>query len=52
MPNRDDYFRCRFCKELFLDEYCIPDEITGALQCPNGCSASYEQDPYESPLFE
>lgn len=52
MPNRDDYTRCKFCFQLFLDDYGIVDPDTGAIQCPSGCLPSYEQPPYESPLLD
>jgi hypothetical protein len=47
--NRDNYFRCRVCKRLFLDEKCILDPIKG-LQCPEGCEEPFAQPAYEPPL--
>lgn len=47
--KRDDYFRCKICKELFADEDCIVDPVKGFL-CPKGCEKSFQQPPYQSPL--
>lgn len=47
--TRDDYFRCRWCKQLFYQEDLVLDPNTG-YQCPNGCVEPYNQPPYESPL--
>ena len=47
--NRDKYFRCKHCKQLFPDEQCIIHEIKG-LQCPNGCVEPFIQPSYESPF--
>ncbi len=48
--NRDDYFRCRFCKVLSPQAEAKRDPDTGAYLCPNGCVPTFEQPPYESPL--
>jgi hypothetical protein len=48
--KRDDYTRCRHCKQLFLTADATRDPDTGAYQCPNGCKTPFEQPPYESPL--
>lgn len=47
--KRDNYFRCKQCKQLFPDEQCILDEVKG-YQCPNGCVEGFTQPDYESPL--
>lgn len=47
--NRDNYFRCKHCKELFPDEEGIMIEGKG-LQCPKGCVETFKQPDYESPL--
>lgn len=48
--SRDNYHRCKHCKGLFPDEDCIPDTVSGVLQCPNGCRDTFQQPAYESPL--
>jgi hypothetical protein len=47
--NRDDYTRCKVCKELFL---CTPENLDPdkGYVCPKGCEMPYNQDPYESPF--
>ena len=50
MASRDDYFRCKVCHQLFLDEQAFRDPIKG-LQCPNGCEEPFEQPAYQSPLI-
>lgn len=47
--NRDNYFRCKHCKELYSDEQCILDDVKG-YQCPKGCKEPFIQPDYESPL--
>lgn len=49
MSKRDDYFRCKICKGLFLDSECVVDPIKGN-QCPRGCEEPYIQPDYESPF--
>lgn len=48
--KRDEMHRCKYCRVLFADVACVPDPVTGALQCPNGCKESFSQPPYESPF--
>lgn len=47
--NRDDYYRCKICKQLFKNVECVLDEDEG-YQCPNGCVKPFEQPQYESPM--
>lgn len=47
--NRDDYFRCKICKQLFSHDEGILDLDKGYM-CPNGCTPPYEQPSYQSPL--
>ena len=48
--DRNDYFRCPHCFELFPDEDC---ELTeNGYICPNRCEPSFNQPPYQSPLNE
>lgn len=47
--NRDDYTRCKLCKQLFRDDNERRDPVTGAYLCPNGCKETFTQPPYESP---
>lgn len=49
MNNRDDYTRCKICKELFKHEQCVLDPVKGYL-CPRGCEPPYNQEPYEPPI--
>jgi hypothetical protein len=49
--NRDNYHRCKHCKELFHQDQCILDNSKG-YQCPNGCVEPFVQPPYESPLSQ
>jgi hypothetical protein len=47
--DRDKFFRCKHCGQLFPDDKCFYDEVNG-YQCPNGCKESFRQPPYESPF--
>ena len=47
--NRDDYFRCKECKQLFSNDECELDQDKGYL-CPNGCVKQYKMPDYESPM--
>lgn len=47
--NRDDYFRCKICGQLFTHEECTLDTIRGYL-CPRGCQVPFKQEDYESPF--
>jgi len=47
--NRDNYTRCKFCRELWHKEQCILDGSKG-YQCPDGCVETFEQPPYVSPI--
>lgn len=47
--KREDFTRCRFCKELHHDDELLFDAIVG-YECPNGVKESFTQPPYESPL--
>lgn len=49
--NRDNYFRCKHCGQLWHHEQCILDNVKG-YQCPSGCIEEFVQAPYESPFSE
>lgn len=49
--NRDDYYRCRICKGLYLETECTWDEIKG-FKCPKQCVEPFNQPPYELPTNE
>lgn len=46
--NRDHYFRCPLCMNLFHHRECERNEDTGAYLCPNLCIAPFIQDPYDN----
>lgn len=46
--KRDDFYRCKECKQLFSHEECTLDEVKGYI-CPNLCEKTYQQPPYELP---
>lgn len=48
--KRDDMHRCRYCGVLRPDSEYGTDEANGALVCPFGCEAPFDQPPYESPF--
>lgn len=50
--SRDDYWRCKICKQLNSDKDCERDDVSGAYLCPNGCKVEFVQPPYESPLSD
>jgi len=49
--KRDDMYRCKICKQLYLDSQCERDSKTGAFICPKGCVEPFVQPPYQSPLI-
>lgn len=54
MKDRDNYTRCKICKELFPDpdpETLTEEEKIKGYQCPRGCVETFKQPPYESPLI-
>ena len=53
--KRENYTRCRFCKQLFYQGDIQLDPIKGYIckrNCQNRLGSTYEQPPYESPLHD
>jgi len=48
--RREDYFRCKYCGNLFATEELVLDPVDGYL-CPYDCKEPFYQPPYDSPFI-
>ena len=47
--NRDNYFRCHICGDLYHQELVNMNTTEGYI-CPKGCEVPFIQPPYETPI--